>query len=95
MVTSFQYPHVLQVKNSQGQWEDFSICRDQPNDKGAVIQVGEGTFYQFRSIVFMAVGVENLLTGQDVRVIDINGKTRLDTEVRRFSSDNLHCRLWV
>ncbi|WP_448104736.1 hypothetical protein [Pedobacter panaciterrae] len=95
MVTSFKYPHILQTRNDQGEWENFSICEDQPNDKGKMVTVGDGTQYQFASLIFMPSLVEELLTGQDIRVIDINGKVRLDIEVRRFSDEHQHCRLWV
>ena len=95
MVTSFQYPHFLQVKDDNGNWEDFSICRDQPNDKGKMVTVGDGINYQFSSLIFMPTGVQDLLVGQDIRIQDVSREVRLETEVRRFSQDNLHCRLWV
>ena len=94
VTTSFKYPHILQVKDLQGEWINFSECEDQPNDKGKMVNVGDGTQYQFASLIFLPL-IEPLLTGQDLRVVDTDGLVRLDTEVKRFSSEHQHCRLWV
>ncbi len=95
MVKNAQYPHVLQTKDDTGNWITVSVCRDQPNSKGEMIKAADGTYFQFDSLIYAPHGVALMLPNQDVRVIGEMMEKRLETSVKRFSSDSFHTRIWV
>jgi hypothetical protein len=97
MVTNVQYPHILKIKDENGEWKDASICCDQPNNKGEKQHLADGTFYQFRSIVFAPKDeiTKSILLGQDLMVIGEKGEKRLVDEIKRISIDVFHVRVWI
>lgn len=95
-MVNVQYPHILQIKDEDtGNWTDLTECRDQPNDKGRMITLGDGINYQYGSVIYAPAGIERLLTVQDIKVIGERGEKRQQAEVKRFSADSLHTRIWI
>lgn len=72
------------------QWKDHSECRDEMSSSGDKITTTDGEVYAYQWLVLMPKGTAKIEPGTDVR---IDG--RLSGKVIRFSSDQLHCRLWL
>ena len=100
-----QYPYQLEVLNRTAasydyqsgnwdvgteEWGDHSECRDEMSSSGDKITTTDGEVYAYQWLVLMPKGTAKLEQGTEVR---IDG--RLSGKVIRFSSDQLHCRLWL
>lgn len=107
MVT--QYPYELLVyeedeatyneqygkwSNESGNWESYGACRDEKSSSGSHVITVDGEVYDYSWIIFLPKGAEEVLKGSRVKVMDGN-ETRLKGRVIRFSSDQLHCRIWL
>ena len=85
--------------NLKGEWVFHSICRDEKGGSGSYISGsyiltvdGQETSYDY--LVQLPKNTAEIKPGTKVRVKD--GETiRLESTVIRFSSDQLHCRLWL
>lgn len=74
-------------------WTDHSDCRDEINNSGAKIATTDGEVYAYRWIILLPKGTAKIEPGTSVKVT--GDGVRLLGKVIRFSSDQLHCRLWV
>lgn len=81
-----------------GAWSDATSlagdCRDQPVDKGPSKLVIDGKVVEYGSIIYCDLAIPDLKRGDQVRVSQ-GGKVRLEGDVKRFSRDYFHCRIWV
>lgn len=83
MVGLRQYPHFLYIyraaqaqqnengsfeAGTQESWELFSICREEPNGKGATIQVADSQALVFAALVQLPAGLEQIPEGTKVAV---------------------------
>lgn len=104
-----QYPYVLEVFTSgestyneqtgewiieEGEWVEHSKCRDEVSSSGGQVVTTDGEVYSYTWIVLMPKGVAEIKPGTKVRVMD-GDDMRLEANAIRFSSDQLHCRLWL
>lgn len=106
-----QYPHYLLIKvitdsvqNGDGSWSEaseqlvlHSVCREQSNGKGAVVNGPDGKAIVFASVIHLPLETERIPEGSEVIVSsDENGSAlRIKGEVLKFDTGQLHCRLWV
>lgn len=106
-----QYPHYLLVKVvtdsvQQGdgswsvatsQWVLHSICREQTNGKGSVVNGPDGKAIVFSSVIHLPLETERIPEGTEVIVSYTESVTglRLKGQVLKFDKGQLHCRLWV
>lgn len=79
---------------STEQWVFHSKCRDIPAGAGNIVATESGEVSKYASKVVMPVGTPEISTNAKIKVLD-KGKTRLVGFVLRFSTTQLHCRLWV
>lgn len=104
-----QYPYKLEVleitegtyneqtgtwTEEKQEWVTHSSCRDQVASSGSRIATTDGEMYEYKWIVFMPKGVEEIEPGIIVRVTN-GSEVRLEARAVRFSSEQLHCRLWL
>lgn len=106
-----QYPHYLfavssgaSQQDALGDWSDspqtiqpLGACREETNGRGEEIQIAGGTYRRFSSIVYLPKGATNLPEGTEIIVCnDPEGKSvRIRAIVLKFSSDQLHSRIWL
>lgn len=108
-----QYPHFLYVKvmggnstrDDAGNWiaagEEFmfhTICREETNGKGHVINGQDGKSIIYSSIVYMPKSVARLKEGAEIAIYeskDTNSVCLIRKQVLKFDAGQLGCRLWV
>lgn len=91
-----QYPHTLQVRDlTTGQYEDYSVCRDDPNTKGSKVQGQDNIAYVFSSMVYAPKGTKKLTVGREIQVYGEFGELRLRGKVMRSTQDHFHTRIWI
>jgi hypothetical protein len=107
-----QYPHYLFVKvvtdsvqDEDGSWSEaselwvlHSVCREQTNGKGSLINGSDGKAIVFASTVHMPLEAERIQEGSEVLVSEsesAEGLIRVTGTVLKFDEGQLHCRLWV
>lgn len=79
-------------------WEFHSVCREETNGKGSMIQGADGQALVFSSLVQLPKGTKKVPEGTKVRVCesqDPESVLRIEGQVLKFDSGQLHCRLWV
>lgn len=103
-----RFPHVLQVSgkstvttnergdeiSSAGGWEELSECREEPSAGRGSVAV-DGTEYSYSSVIYLPEGVEEIGSGEVVRVLGKAGNLRLQGKVLRFSDGQINSRIWV
>ena len=108
-----QYPHFLFVK-TQGEavqdpatgnwveqpasWVQHTVCREEPNGKGTLINGQDGRAIVFSSAVYMPKSASRIAEGSEVYVCeaaDGNGIARVKGQVLKFEVGQLNCRLWL
>jgi len=110
MVTSIQYPHIMNVsfaaqasiKNENGDWvkpngnEGLNNlrCRVEPNSKGSYTSGEDGKKIEFSSLIYIEGKIQTIPTGSAIRVYD-GEVVILETSSLKFSRDSFHSRLWV
>lgn len=107
-----QYPHFLfvksvteSVKDENGNWSDaseqwvlHSMCREQSNGKGRMINGADGKAILFASVVHMPLETVKIIEGTEIKVgnsEDPEAIGRITGQVLKFDVGQLHCRLWV
>lgn len=107
-----QYPHFLFVKSvaeasqdADGNWlpttENWvlhSVCREQSNGKGSVINSQDGKAIVFASVVHLSGKSERITEGTEVLISETNspdGFVRIQEQVLKFDVGQLHNRLWL
>lgn len=106
-----QYPHYLFVLSSpestqdgdgnwveeSGEWVLHSICREQTNGRGTVVNVADGKAVVFASVIHLPDEAEMIKEGTEIMVSTTatgNGE-RIKGRVLKFDKGQLHSRLWV
>lgn len=107
-----QYPHFLFVhvvseatQDGDGNWTTatdswvlHSICREETNGKGSVINGTDGKAIVFSSTVFMPYSWSKISENTEVLVSETNnpeGTVRIKGQVLKFDTGQLHRRLWL
>lgn len=107
-----QYPHFLYVKDVQNsrqddagnwitgatEWKFHSICREETNGKGSVIELTDGKMYAFGSLVQCPKGTPGIQEGTTVKVCeckDPESPSRIEAKCAKSSVDQLHTRIWL
>lgn len=104
-----QYPHKLLIEtlpvletNEQGyqvavgeaEWEEISVCRDEPNSSSRQTTNKDGIAISFSSLIQTPKSVNVIEVGTKVRVMQ-GEWMRLEGGVKRFDKGSFHCRIWV
>lgn len=107
-----QYPHFLFVKivtestqDDSGNWSDAteswvlnSVCREQSNGKGSVVNGPDGKAIIFTSVIHLPLSANILIEGTEVFVSETNsslGIVRIKGQILKYNVGQLHNRLWV
>ncbi|OQA66934.1 MAG: hypothetical protein BWY38_01644 [Ignavibacteria bacterium ADurb.Bin266] len=106
-----QYPHYLFIvsggessQDENGNWNDssvtstlLSICREETNGRGTMIQVAGGTFYTFSSLIQLPRDCPKVEEGTSIFVADNKDGSgiRVKGTVLKFDKGQLHNRIWV
>lgn len=108
-----QYPHFLfvlhQADSVQDEdtgewiavapaWQFHSVCREEPNGKGSVVNGTDGKAIVFASTVFMPISAARIKESTEVLVSesnDVAGISRIKGTVLKFDQGQLNRRLWV
>ena len=77
------------------QWVLWCDCREQPAGQGRVITAANGESVAYSSIVFVDVDTPVLETGTRIEVREPDSVAILTGEVKRFSRNDYHARIWV
>ncbi len=75
-------------------WFFHSKCREIPAGAGNVTATESGDVINYASKVVMPLGTAEIKANTKIQVQE-NGKVIITGNVIRFSSKQLHCRLWV
>ncbi len=108
MVTTYQYPYILQVEQmsesiqlpsggyseSQPIAVEYSICRNE-NGSGRRLKGVDGEDYASTHKIYCPMGTAPLSQGQVVRVIDLQGVERCRGVVIYSVKDRLNTKIWV
>jgi hypothetical protein len=107
-----QYPHYLfavtagneSVQDENGNWtespesvEFVSVCREETDGRGSEIQVADGTFHRFTSLVQLPKNSPRVEVGTSVLVANHpdGSSVRITGVVLKFAAGQIHSRLWV
>lgn len=106
-----QYPHYLfaltsgeSVQDENGYWTDeeqkavfLSKCREETDGRGQEVQVADGTYRKFSSLIQIPYGDLEVKEGTSVFVSDREDGSgiRITGPVLKFDKGQLHSRLWV
>lgn len=107
-----QYPHFLfrkivlpSTQDEEGNWSGeseswvfHSVCREQPNGKGSVINGPDGKSIIFAAVVHIPVKTARIVENTEILVSESNtyqGVTRIKGLVLKYDSGQLHNRLWL
>lgn len=106
-----QYPHFMFVKkvsesvqDADGNWtsqtafwEFISICREQTNGKGSVINSQDGKAITFNSVVHLPLSDKILKEGTEILVSNTNNtnEVRIQKQLLKFDKGQLHNRVWL
>lgn len=103
-----QYPYILKVYKEQeatfdqstaewtqgvAEWIEWGKCRDEVSS-GGKITLQDGEQYSFSAVVYCPKHIKEINKGAIIQVWN-NGDLRLQGEVKRFSKDQLHARIWL
>ena len=103
-----QYPHKLYIEvESQGgtddngfplpsskEWVFHCECRESPEGSGNIIATESGEATSYKSVIVAPLGVDPIATNTKVKV-EFQDGTFIVSNVIRFTTRNLHVRLWV
>jgi hypothetical protein len=70
-------------------------CREQPLGYNREIRGANGESYYCSSIVFVDKDIPKIEYGTRIEVREDGGFVKLAGEVKRFSKDMMHVRIWV
>ena len=84
----FELPHVTE-------WIYWCPCREQPMGANREIKGANGESYFYSSIIFVDWHTPKIEYGTSIEVREDDGSVRLSGEVKRFSKDMMHIRIWV
>jgi hypothetical protein len=107
-----QYSHFLFVKqvtestqDESGNWSTaseswvlHSVCREQSNGKGSVINSQDGKAIVFASVIHLPLTASRLKENTEVLVSETSssdGLVRIKGQVLKYDVGQLHHRLWV
>lgn len=107
-----QYPHFLFVKqvtestqDVSGNWSTateswvlHSICREQTNGKGSIVNGQDGKAIVFSSLIHLPLTAIRLSEGTEVLVSETDlstGTTIIKGQILKFDVGQLHNRLWL
>lgn len=107
-----QYPHFLFVRslgistqNDDGSWTAgtdrwvfHSICREQTNGKGSLINTTDGRSILYSSVIHLPIQAGRIVEGTEVLVTEGENETdqkRVGGMALKFDAGQLHNRLWV
>lgn len=106
-----QYPHFLftrnvsSVKDSNGNWVQsqdepvlISICREESNQKGKVINGLDGKSIIYNSIVYLPLDCQEIQVGTEIYICEentINSKIRVKLPVIKFANGQMNKRIWL
>jgi hypothetical protein len=107
-----QYPHFLFVKtvteasqDADGNWSTateswvlHSICREQSNGKGSVINGQDGKAIVFAAVVHLPLSSERIKENAEVLISETSspdGFVRIKGQVLKYDVGQLHERLWL
>ena len=108
-----QYPHFLFVKISSdsiqdpvtGDWSAaseswvlHSLCREQTNGKGSVVNGADGKGIVFSALIHLPLSAVRIKENTEVLVSETDnlvGTARIEGRALKYDVGQLHCRLWV
>ncbi len=79
---------------AQTDWKFHSICREIPAGSGAIVSNESGKHIAYSSKVVMPLGTKPIPANTKIKIIRGEQVVLVGTVIR-FSSKQLHCRLWV
>ncbi|GAB3973829.1 hypothetical protein GCM10028806_28510 [Spirosoma terrae] len=79
---------------SESQFVLTASCRDEANTGGQTVQLADSSTIKYDTLIQLPKSCPVIEAGASIKVLD--GSTlRVEGIVKRFSRDQLHCRLWV
>lgn len=106
-----QYPHFLFVKqvaestqDESGNWSNVSeswvlhsVCREQTNGKGSVVNGQDGKAIVFSSLIHLPLTALRLKENTEVLVSETDnlGVVRIKGQALKYDVGQLHHRLWL
>lgn len=107
-MTFEQYPHKLYTETETGggtdengfpipstkEWVFHCMCRESPAGSSNIISTESGEATSFSSVIVAPLGTEPIKTNTKVKIEFTDG-TAITSKVIRFTTRNLHVRLWI
>ncbi|MVM35265.1 hypothetical protein GO755_34910 [Spirosoma sp. HMF4905] len=77
-------------------WTIASPCRDEANSGGNRVQLTDSSTVVYESLIQLPKSCPDIAVNTPIRVMAMDQSTiRVKGEVKRFSRDQLHCRIWI
>lgn len=106
-----QYPHFMFVRSvseatqdAEGNWTGttnnwvlHSVCREQTNGKGSLVNGQDGKAILFTSVIHLPMNSGFIAEGSEVLVssTDSENDVRIQKQVLKYDSGQLHDRIWL
>lgn len=107
-----QYPHYLyvhvvgtSVQDASGNWTTpseswklHSMCREETNGKGSVINDADGRSVVYSSVIYLPKSAAEIVAGTEIVVSQFNDYddgVRIKAMVIKFENGQLNKRIWV
>ncbi len=75
-------------------WQNVAKCRDEANTQVRTVVLTDSSESGFDTVIYLPKSTAKLAEGTPIEVRD--GTTvRLAATVKRFTKEQLHCRLWA
>jgi hypothetical protein len=76
------------------EWAFWGNCREQHLGQGRV-RSANGETHLYSSVIFADRKIPSIETGILIEVREADERVRLSGEVKRFSRDAMHSRIWI
>lgn len=93
-VPDTQDPNTGSIIPGSSSWIDVCKCRDEAGS-GKRVTLSDGNVYEYQFLVQCPRGIEALIPGSKIRIIDSAENVRCQGSVSYSRKDQLHTRIWV
>ncbi|MBQ9253231.1 MAG: hypothetical protein IJ180_00485 [Bacteroidales bacterium] len=77
------------------EWSKEIPCRYELNQRASTITLQDGVAYTYTYVVYLNLSAPDFHYGQTIRLIRNDGIVVDTKEVKGFTREQLHCRLWL
>ena len=83
------------IVQGKEEWSEPILCRYELNQRASTITLQDGQAYTYSYVVYLFLSAPNFTYGQTVRLLNQDDEVIDTLEVKGFTREQLHCRLWL